>query len=343
MAKDSTTYESLCRDIEKKLFAPVYLFHGEESFLADEATRLIIDHSLTEEERGFNLDVVYGGETTVRDVVSHASSYPMMSERRVVVVRGAEKLSLQEKEKELLSHYLDNPSPTTILILIALSVDMRKKPFTSVKKNGLVMEFKPMHENQIIRWIGKRVREQAKNIDNDAVSLLAEYLNPSLREIQNELDKLYIFIGDRSSITSEDVAAVVGVSKDFNVFALQKAIGQQDLARSMEILQRMIEFGESPTMIIVMLTRYFLALMKISDLRAVGKSTQEQAREAGVHPFFLREYHEALSYFGDKKTQDAIRGLVIADERLKTSSSDSLEVMQLFLAELLSKQSNAVA
>jgi len=343
MAKDSVTYESLRRDIEKKLFAPVYLFHGEESFLADEATRLIVEQSLTQEERGFNLDVVYGSETTVRDIVSHASSYPMMSERRIVVVRGMEKLSLQEKEKELLTQYLDNPSPTTILILIASSVDMRKKPFTSVKKNGLVMEFKRMYENQIIGWIGKRVREQGKGIANDAVSLLAEYLNPSLREIQNELEKLYIFIGDRTSITADDVAAVVGVSKDFNVFALQKAIGQQDLARSMEILQRMIEFGESPTMIIVMLTRYFLALMKISDLRAAGKSAQEQAREAGVHPFFLRDYHEALGFFGEKNTQDAIRGLVLADERLKTTSSDSLEVMQLFLAELLSRPTVAVA
>ncbi len=341
MAKDSTTHDSLRRDIEKGLFAPVYLFHGEESFLADEATKMIIEKSLTEEERGFNLDIVYGSETTVREVVSHASSYPMVSERRVVVVRGIEKLSLQEKEKELLTNYLENPSPTTILVLIASSVDMRKKPFTSVKKNGLVIECKPMYENQIIGWIGKRVREQGRVIDNDAVSLLAEYLNPSLREIQNELDKLYIFIGDRSSITAEDVAAVVGVSKDFNVFALQKAIGKQDLARSMEILQHMIEFGESPTMIIVMLTRYFLALMKISDLQAAGKSTQEQAREAGVHPFFLREYHEALGYFGDIKTQDAIRGLVIADERLKTSSSDSLEVMQLFLVELLTKRSVA--
>ena len=100
--------------IAKKEFSPVYLLHGGEDLLIEEATNAILDAALTRDERGFNLDVLYGGEADARDVVSHASSFPMMAERRVVVVREVDKLA----QAEILANYIERPLPSTCLVLV---------------------------------------------------------------------------------------------------------------------------------------------------------------------------------------------------------------------------------
>ncbi|MBI4536122.1 MAG: DNA polymerase III subunit delta, partial [Ignavibacteriae bacterium] len=314
MPRDEHTYETLHAALSRKEFSAVYLFHGAEDYLADQATDAVINSALTKEERGFNLDIMYGAEADARDIVSHASSFPMMSERRVVVVREFDRLG----NKELLSHYIDSPSPTTCLILLSTKPDFRKKPYLTARRNGVEIEFKPLYDNQIPSWIGRRIKEQGRTIDPEACRLLAAYVGTSLREIQNEIDKLYIYVGEKTAITAEDISAVVGSSREFNVFELQKAIGAKDIRRSTEILERMLDSGESATMIIVMLTRYFNILWKLYDLRRRGATTQQMASEGGVNPYFLKEYLDVLTRFTLDEIEHSFELLAAADERLKT-------------------------
>jgi DNA polymerase-3 subunit delta len=92
MAKfEGSTFDDLQSALSKKEFSPIYLLYGEEDFLIEEATDAIMNAALTKDERGFNLDIIYGSEADTRDVVSHASSFPMVAERRVVVVREADR------------------------------------------------------------------------------------------------------------------------------------------------------------------------------------------------------------------------------------------------------------
>ncbi|MEK9135813.1 MAG: DNA polymerase III subunit delta, partial [Bacteroidota bacterium] len=240
MAREEFTIEDLRLALSQKKLAPVYLFHGEEDFLAEEATDLIIKTALTPEQHGFNLDVVYGNDSDARDILSHASSFPMMADRRVVVVREFDKLA----NKELLSTYIEEPSPTTSLVLHSVKPDFRKKPYVTAKRTATVINFERIRDNQTAAWISRRVRQQGREIDAEASKILGAYVGTSLREIQNELDKLYIFIGEKKSIDVDDIRAVVGISKEFNVFELQNAIGAMNHARSTEILTRMLDVGE---------------------------------------------------------------------------------------------------
>jgi DNA polymerase III subunit delta len=335
MARQSYTLESLRQDVAKKRFAPVYFLNGEESFIADEATRVILDAALTPDERGFNLDVVYGNESTVQDIVSHASSYPMMAERRAVVVRNMERLSMPERESELLAHYVANPSASTILILIAGTPDLRKRPYPAIRKAALQLECKPLYDNQIPSWILARVHEQGKQISQGAARLLSTFVNASLRELQNELDKLYIYIGERGSIGEDDVAAVVGVSKDYNVFALQNALGARDVERVTLIMNRMLENGDKPTGMIVMLTRFFTTLWKLVEMKRRGVSSQELPAAVGVNPFFLRDYLSALEQYSPAQIEDAFSVMVRTDDQLKTSSVDPARIIHLMLMNIM--------
>ena len=339
MARGELTIDDLRSDLKRKKFSPVYLFHGEEDFLADEAIELIIASSLTPEQRGFNLDVVYGSDADARDIVSHASSFPLMAERRVVVVRDVDKLG----NKEILSTYIEQPAPMSSLVLQSAKLDLRKKPYVTVKRSGMVIRFDPIRDYQIGSWIGARAKDQGWEIDPEAVKMLAAYVGTSLREIQNELDKLYIFLGQKRKIVADDIRAVVGVSKEYNIFELQNAIGAKNLTVAMEILTRMLDAGESPVLVVVMLTRFFTTLWKLHELRRRGVSGGELAGAIGVNPYFVKDYLEASGNYPLPRVERAFETLLAADEEIKSSSQDSIQIMQSMLVRLMQHEEPVLA
>jgi DNA polymerase-3 subunit delta len=340
VAKDTLTYDDLIASLEKKSLAQVYLLHGEEDFLAEEGTNAVIAAALNVAEREFNLDILRGSEADIRDVLSLASSFPMMAERRVVVLKEVDRLS--PKELELVAGYVDNPSPTSTVVLVAVKADMRRRPFSVIKRVGAAFECKPLYENRIPGWIESRVAGRNAAITPEACKMLAAYVGNSLRGLNNEIDKLFTYLGDTQTITAEDVSAVAGMSKEYGVFDLQRAIGAKDLKRSAEILEHMLEAGENVPFIIIMLTSYFVTLLKLHDLRLKGSSDRELASEARVHPFFLKEYLEAVRTYPRSELEDAFGILARADERVKTSSGDDGSILHAMLIELLHLQADPV-
>jgi DNA polymerase-3 subunit delta len=331
MAAADLTYADLRKSIKARSFSPVYLFHGAEDFLVDEAVRLIIDAALSSGEQEFNLDVMKGGETDARTIVSHASSFPMMAERRVVVVRDFDKAG----DLPLLADYVERPLASTVLVLTCEKPDFRKRPYTALRKHASVLEFKPLWDNQIPEWISRRVAGLGKVIDAEAARLLAACVGSSLREIANEIDKLFAYVGEKKTITADDVNPVVGFSKEFNIFELQRYLGVKDMRRSCEVLEHMIEGGEAPILIVIMLTRYFVVLYKLCDLQGSKLSSQEIARTAGVSPYYIKEYQNALNFYTVEEIEHAFELLTRADESLK-SSGDPRQVLQLLLVDLIS-------
>ena len=329
MAKQGPTLDDLRQALKQKKFFPVYLFHGEEDLLIEEATDLVVAAALTPEQKGFNLDVVDGAEADARDIASHASSFPMMAERRVVVVREPDRVP----NKEILSGYLEAPSETTCLILQAGKTDLRKKPFVTAKQHGMVIEFRPLYDNQIAGWITERVAAQGRSITMEAVRLLSAHVGPSLREIRNEIEKLFLYTGERKEITLDDVSAVVGASREYNIFELQRAIGGRQVDRAVLIIARMLEDGESPIMIVAMLTRFYMILWRLHDLRRRGVQSRDQAAELGLAPFQMREFTEAATRHDVTDVERAFGALIEADEQLK-SSAEPGAVMEVLIVRL---------
>lgn len=333
MAGGGLTFDDLDSALRSGDLASLYLFHGEETLLVDEAVQRVVDTAMGDGDRAFNLDVLSGSENDARDIVSRASSFPMMAGRRVVVVRDVERMD--EKGLELLAHFVENPSPTTCLVLVAAKADMRKKPFTTIRKTGVAMEFKALYDNQLPAWIEKRVLRLGKTIAPEAGKLLAAYVGSSLRSLDNEIDKLMLFIRDRTTISADDVAAVVGFTREFSVFELQKAVGAKNLPRAVEIMERMIDTGAGLPFVFTMLTSYYATLWKLADMRRRGVPERELAGEAGINPYFAREYLEALRQHGVGEIEQAFSHLAEADEQSKTGSRDPRQIMHLLLIRLI--------
>jgi DNA polymerase-3 subunit delta len=331
--KEGRTVEGLRAQIARKALDPVYLFHGEEEFLLEEAVGQMIDSALTAEERSFNLDVVRAGEIDVQEIVARALSFPMMAGRRIMIVRDADRLA-GDRSGDVLARYVQHPTETTTLVFIAAKVDFRKKPFSTIGKGGAV-EFKRLREYQIPGWAATRAQSLGWSLAPDAAKLLAGYVGASLRDVQNELDKLFIFAGAPRELTGDDVAAVVGISKEFSIYELQRSIGARDLPRAVHILDRMLDMGEAPPFILAMLTGYFMSLWRLRELRRPGVAPADQAAGAKIMPFALQEYTDALQQYGAREVEQAFVLLAEADDRAKAGGGDPREVLEGLLIRLM--------
>ena len=334
-AKEKVSVESLLLSIRKKELAPVYFLYGDEDFLIDEVVDEIVATGLDPSTKGFNLDVVHGNEKDGKDIVSVASSFPMMGNRRVVVVKDFDRVP----NKELLQPYLEQPSPSTCLVLVAAKPDTRKKPYPFLKQHSAGGEFARLYDNEIPAWIQHRVKSLKRSIAPEASELLQAYVGNSLREIANQIEKLFIAVGEKATIEMEDVEAVVGVSKEYTVFELTKMVGEKNLRRAMEIVERMLDNGESPQMIIVMLTRHFIILAKLRELRTGAKSDFELAGAVRVSPFFVKEYLAHLRHYDTAGIDNAFLALADADRELKSAPTDPKVVMDVMLCEIMQEAS----
>ena len=328
----AVTIEDYERTIRAGSFKPVCLFTGAEGLLIDEAVDLLLNTVVEESARAFNLDVFYGTDAEARHIVSIASAYPMMAERRAVLVREFDKLA----DKEAFIPYLEHPSPSTCLVLISAKTDFRQKIYKAIEQNGTVFEFTQLYEERIPDWIVRRIIRAGKKATPDACQLLVSSVGRSLREIQNEIDKLFIYVGEKQTIGMDDVSAVVGLTKMYNIFELQKSIGGGDLARSMEIVERMLDGGESPVKIVAGLTKYFQRLWLAHEVRqGPPQSRQTVASRLNVKEFFLDAYLEASRRYPDDRIERCFSALAAADEALKSTPADHRMVMTLMVYNLM--------
>ncbi len=337
------TSDSLRTALSHKRLDPVYFLFGEEDLLIEEATSDILALAVDASTREFNFELLYGGETTFPDVVERASAYPLMAERRVVVVRELDRLiSLRGKPdaSSAFGRYLAAPAETTVLLLTAVRGDIMgrskaKAPYDMIIKHATSINFRRVYDREVPSWTAGRIRAKGKQIRPEALELFVGYAGSSLRVIDGEIEKLITFVEDRRTINTEDVRSVVGTSKNFNVFELQKAVGERNLELSIEIAERMLRAGEPVVLVLTMLTRYFLILWRLVELRSTTRDQNEMARGVGISKFFLNEYLAALGRYPIESLRNAFEALLAADVAVKSSNIAAETVLQLMLTSII--------
>lgn len=234
--KENMAYEDIVRDVRDGRFVPVYYLMGEESYYIDRISDYIVDRALKEEEKDFNLTVLYGTDTDVQTVINAAKRYPMMAERQVVLVREAQSLA----NKEMLSFYLEKPQPSTILILCHKHgvLDRRKKLAADIRKAGVLYESKKLYDNQLPGFVVNYMKRKGVGIESDAALILSEYVGSDLNRMAGELDKLVLALnGNGNRVTSAFIEKHIGISKDFNNYELLNALVQRDVLKANRIIK----------------------------------------------------------------------------------------------------------
>lgn len=293
-------FAPLLKAIKSKDFSPLYLLHGEEAYFIDQLEAAIEAHALQEHERAFNQTILYGKDTEYLQVVDAARRFPMMAERQLVLLREAQDMrSLKELVK-----YAENPSPTTVVVISHKHKKLNGNLALTkaLKKNGVVFEAKALYDNKIPSWISNYLKGEKYGIEPDAANLLGEFLGTSLGKISNELDKLIINLAPGTKITAKIVEDQVGVSKDYNVFELQKAIGHNDVVKATRILNY---FKANPKagplpMVLGSLYNYFSKVFCLKEMHRQRASKQDIMRTLNLRfDFFLQDYETSARNYSE--------------------------------------------
>lgn len=299
------SHKVIIADIKKKNFAPVYFLHGSESFFIDEITSAIEKYALADHEKAFNQTILYGKEADHLQVIDAARRYPMMAERQVVIVKEAKDM----KGLNDLITYIKNPTPTTVLLICHKhkSYRMTSKFGKAVKANSLVYLAKPLYDNQVPQWITDYLKRKKLNCKPAAAELLGEYLGTKLDKVANELDKLALNIAAGSEVTQQDIETHIGISKDYNVFELQKALGAKQVLKCTRIVNYFISNPrKNPIQVIIgSLYNYF---SKIYQYHAVAKRPEAEILSAlGLRSsWFLSDYRSTARNYPFRKTESII-------------------------------------
>lgn len=314
-------------EIKKGNTAPVYFLHGEESYFIDKIIKTIETEILDEMQQAFNQAVLYGKEIEFKQVMDHARQFPMMSEKRVVIIKEAQ----QMKTLEGLLPYMENPSPQTVLAIAYKNkkLDGRTKFAKTLKQNALVFESKKVYENKLAPWIMEYVHDHGHAIDNKAVMLLVEYIGTDLSKMSNELDKLFLNCGDDKKISYDEVIEYIGINRDYNVFELRKNLANKDFAKAIEICKYFANNPKSNPIQMVIPSIYSFFTQVFIAKSMPGANDNNLATALGINRFFVREYKEAAKKYSLAEIKNAFSALKKADLNSKGIANRSSKEKQI--------------
>lgn len=342
MAVKFTELESQCRqiinDVKNGNFVPVYLLMGTEPYYPDLVCDEIIKYALTDSERDFNQTVFYGLDTDAGTVASECRSYPMMAERRLVVVKEAQSM----KTLEDLATYASDPMESTVLVILmhGASADKRRALYKNVQKKGVVLVSDALRDYEMPQWITSFYKSRGLDIEPAAAALLAEYAGTDMSRIMLETEKMQKNLPEGTvRVNAADIEKNVGISRQFSIFELTKALSYMKAEKALKIAAYI---GNGPKFMLLLATAplytHFYRILKYEAalLKNPAMSKSDRAKLLGVNPYFMEEYDVAARNYPIRRCMKVISLLEEYDFKGKGGGSGESSQGDL-LMELVSK------
>lgn len=321
--------KKILAELKAKKYAPVYVLQGEETYYIDLISDYIESNVLSESEKGFNQVVMYGKDAPMASILTNAKRFPMMAERQVVIVREAQEIPDLNKElgAKLLHDYVSNPTPSTVLVLCHKhkSLDKRKELGKKIDKLAVSGVFKKVYDSQLPEFIAGYVKEKGFTFDESAIRVLSEYVGADLKRLANELDKVMIAASKGEVVTAEKVMSQVGISREYNIFELQKALVRRDPVQANKIVNYFEGNTKKNPLIpaVAYLFSFYSKLLVAST--ATDRSDKSLVSLLKISPFAARDYSSALQYYTTQQLVKCIQYISEADLKLKGVDNSSGE------------------
>ena len=357
------TLDALLRSLKKgdsaHVSATVYLLHGDEDVLKDEAVRMLVDAALGVggggSSRDFNLDVRFAPDLTPESFHALVNTPPMLADRRAVVIRGVEQLGKRKtKLRDEVLRYLASPNPPTLLVLV---VAAGEEADPEILRASTGVEVDALAAERVPRWLQHRASTLGLTLAQDASDLLLQAVGNDLSTLSRELEKLAsLSAGTGRPVTAEDVSSLVGVRTGETVFDLVEAALERRAAEAAQLVEPVLEqAGMSGVKILSLLGTHLVgtALARSERDRGVNVSRLPDAlfrHMQAVRPYGMRSYKEEAArwsawsaFWTARELGDAMRAALAADNALKTAtvSDDRGIVTQLVLRFALTKREAA--
>ncbi len=333
--------ESITKIINENNPPAILLIFGEEEFLISKSTEVLIT-KFTNPPINYQFEKYDGTEVNLEDIANYANTSSFFGDKKIVLIKDFDK-SIGKVQKKNIEHtrfynYLNNPNENTLLViqsnnnsLNGLSKSKTKSsnlpyPYDIITQKFVWIEYPKVWQSDYESWVRKITKNMKLEIEPDAIQMLISRAGDSLRTLWNEIEKLQIFMEDRTKVSLQDVLEVSGSTKELNVFDLQKYVMNRDLKNSIQTLNKLLAYDRQEMLIISILQKFFLQLFKLSEMD-LNQNKYALAQKLGVNAYFLDDYLTALKKYNPNFIANALSELMYADEQIKSYGSDNLLIM----------------
>lgn len=299
----------------------MYVLHGEEPFFISEIVQSLLTNVVDESMKDFNETILYGRDTDVDEVLAAARRFPMMADRQLVLVKEAQDMRMWKRKDDMakLEAYAADPVSTTVLVFAHphKKTDSRLKAVKTMSRNGTLFLSEKVRDYKLPQWIAGFAKEKGLVVEPPVAQLLSESLGNDLQKVANEVAKLNILLPKGTVLTSALVEEHIGISKDYNVFELQRALAQKDIGRANRIVGYFEANPKSAplAMIVPVLHSFFARVLVYQSLSNPSEGTAAKAMKCS--PFAVRDYARASQTFPPAKLERIFGYLIEADRKSK--------------------------
>ncbi|MBK7631609.1 MAG: DNA polymerase III subunit delta [Ignavibacteriales bacterium] len=337
MAKSKApAIQEIEKQLKQKKILPVYYLFGEDSYSIDSIVDVIektVQPFITSD---FDKEVLYGENQSFASIIGLASTFPFGSDKKLIIVKQAEKLK-DKKEKKEIVNYFQSPTEFTVLLFIhdgAIS-NPASDPYKTLANEGFLFEAKELKGKSLIDWLITTVEKNGKTISYDNAQLLTDISGENRNTLESQLEKIFIYVGDKKEITIDSIRGLSTSLKQYTIFDLQNAIGKKNKSAALKVAINLLKNGMEPIQIIAMLNKYFTSLARLNELTTTNTNEFQIARIMGTHPYFLKDYHSARRIFSDEHLTSSFSALLKADLAIKTTSLDDYTLISVLIAEII--------
>ncbi len=326
-------YQDFLSNLRQQKISPLYLFFGEEEFLIQEALDLLIDTVAEPGARDFNFNVLYCKETSASEIVNLAQTLPFMSKKRLVIAKEIDAFKAADLEE--LVPYLNDPSPSTCLVLVSnLGRYEKKSVISAVESHGGAIRFYPLLDREIVGWIESRAKSLGVTVQHDAAQYLWQTIGNDLQKIKNELEKVKIYLKERKTITFDDVKTVVGDFREYSSFDLAAALGQKNREKALLILSRLLQEGEAPVGLLGSIAWNFRRLLQAKSMEAAGIGPDEIMKKQRVIFHQAGLFKDQMRRYTMDELRETFSVMLAADRSLKSSGLNGRLVLERMIFKL---------
>ena len=304
---------------------PCYLFFGEETYLMQEYTTTLIERILGAAPRDFNCDVCRVDNDTLEDALSIARTLPMMATHRVVVLHGLQQL--RKADWAPLEHYLEHPSVSTALICSSSASDPKKLP-PRLWQSAVAVECSRLEGPKLSDWVTHTVTQGGYRMTPEALQGLLHEQEPDLQTIRQEIEKLCTYVGERQEITLDDVQEVTQTSRLQSIFALSDALGTRQIGPAFTVVERLLNQGEPPLVILSMMVRHVRLLWSVRQLGQQRHDMPQMAKTLGLPLAVCRQLSAQSQHFAVEHLRQLYIAALEADLAFKTSNKPPRAILE---------------
>src|SRR5699024_1123006 len=336
------SYMDVLQQIKKQQISPVYLLYGTENYFIHHLKKQI-KKALLPVEDVENVSTYDLREVPIQDVVRDAETYPFFGDKKLIIAENP--VFLQTKPDKLpfshdlakLQTYLDNPVDYSVIMMIGYfeKIDERKKISKQLKKKGTIAECKPVKPSDLRQWLKHLADSMQVTIAQDAFVILEEKLSTDLYMVQNELDKLSLYVGKGGTITKDVVNSLVSHTMDGTALKLVDAVIERDLHEAILIYRDLAKMKEDPLALIGLLAFQFRNILHVKRLKQKGYSPVQMQKQLGVHPYVVKIAGNREKSFRLHELKNILNILTEKDSVIKQGKMDKHLAFEMLLYDLI--------